>query len=109
MVGFEHFAHKTQKQLHLKFVRAYKLGFIKYAKLLESNQNNKFSEGLKFLPLIRNKAIQEGIKYSPQKAISRMSFELSSQTFSFPNNSIKRFRLEKQFHASMQRVIAFSK
>lgn len=71
---------------------------------LESNHTSKWSEGLRFVQLMKNRAFHEGIKCSPYEAMFGTPAKFGLKTSSFPNDSIEHLRTEEELQALIETV-----
>lgn len=62
---------------------------------LESNQTSKWSEGLRFVQLMTNKAFHKGIKCTPYEAMFGTPVKVGLKTSSFPNDFVEHLRTEE--------------
>lgn len=73
---------------------------------LESNQTCKWSEGLRFVQFMKNRAFHEGIKCTPYEAMFGTPVKVGLKTSSFPNDSIEHLRTEEELQALIDTVKA---
>ncbi|XP_023211979.1 KRAB-A domain-containing protein 2-like [Centruroides sculpturatus] len=70
---------------------------------METNQLSKWSEGLRFIQVKKNRAYHEGIKCSPYEAMFGCSMKMGLATSAIPSDMIRVIRseedLEKLLHS----------